>query len=184
MVKSPIESGLDLLLLLLYAKGTTGTLKEEISDATRLTKLLYLLIKEGGFSRLEKDLQFGPKDFGPWSGDVFDAIETLKEMNLIETQNLPPDSFDEIADYVEWVEETPTHSMTIDEKTKNTYFINKRGEKVAKYLYEQLSSSEKRQIEHIKSQFNKMELNKLLKYVYTKYPQDTIKSKIKKKILK
>lgn len=181
--KSAIESGLDLLLVLLYARGTTDTVKEEISDTTRLIKLLYLLIKEGGFARIEKDLRFEPKDFGPWSGDVFDAIEALKEIDLIETQKLPPNSFDEIADYVEWAEETPTHSLTNNDKTKNTYFLTKRGDKVAKTLYDQLSDAEKRKIEYIKSTFNKMELNKLLHYVYTKYPEDTIKSKIRKKIL-
>jgi len=182
--KSNVESGLDLILLLLYAKGTTGTFKEEVSDTTRLIKLLYLLVKEGGFSKLKKDLHFEPKDFGPWSGDVFDALEALKELKLIETQKLPPDSFEEIADYVEWIEETPTHTIMNDEKAKNTYFLTKRGEKVANVLYEKIPASEKAKIEHIKGQFNKMELNKLLRYVYTKYPEDTIKSKIKKRILK
>jgi len=181
--KSTIESGLDLMLLLLYAKGSTGVLKEEVPDTTRLTKLLYLLIKEGGFSKLEKDLYFEPKNFGPWSGDVFDAIETLKEIDLIETQKILPNSFDEIADYVEWIEETPVHKLTEEDKQKNTYFLTKRGTKVAELLYENLSQKEKNQIEGIKGHFNKMELNKLLHYVYTKYPQSTIKSKIKDKIL-
>jgi len=105
MVKGTVESGLDLILLLLYAKGSTGTLKEEIPDTTRLIKLLFLLVKEGGFAKIGKELRFEPKDYGPWSGDVFDAIEALKEIELIETQKLPPNSFEEIADYVEWVEE-------------------------------------------------------------------------------
>ncbi len=182
--QSKIESGLDLMLLLLYAKGSTDTLKEEVSDTTRLTKLLYLLIKEGGFGRLEKDLYFEPKNFGPWSGDIFDAIETLKELDLINTQKILPNSFDEIADYVEWVEETPVHSATEEDKQKNTYFLTKRGDKVAKLLYEQLLQKEKNQIERTKAKFNKMDLNKLLHYVYTKYPKSTIKSKIKDKILR
>ena len=182
--KSIIESGLDLFLVLLYAKGSTGNLKEEVSDTTRLIKLLYLLVQEGGFSRLKKDLDFEAKDFGPWSGDVFDAIETLKQIELIDTQKILPNSFEEIADYVEWVEETPFHSLTYDQKQKNTYYLTKKGEKVAKIFYDKLLSKEKMQIEYIKGKFNKIELNKLLHYVYTKYPKSTIKSKIRNKILK
>lgn len=184
MAKSVIESGLDLFLVLLYAKGSTGSLKEAVSDTTRLIKLLYLLVQEGGFSRLKKDLHFEAKDFGPWSGDVFDAIEALKQIELIDTQKILPDSFEEIADYVEWVEEIPVHSLTNEEKQKNTYYLTKRGEKVAKTIYDQMSSKEKLQIEYVKGKFNKIELNKLLHYVYTKYPESTIKSKIRNKILK
>ena len=147
MVKSGVESGLDLLVLLLYAKGSTGTVKEEVSDTTRLVKLLYLLVKEGGFSRLKKDLDFEPKDFGPWSGDVFDAIEALKELGLIQTQNLPPNSYDEIADYVQWVEETPTQASAMEGGIKNTYFLTKRGIIVAETLYDKLANSEKKQID-------------------------------------
>ena len=182
--KSSIESGLDLFLSLLYAKGSTRTLKEEVSDTTRLIKLLYLLVQEGGFSRLKKDLVFEAKDFGPWSGDAFDAIEALKEMELVKTQKVVPNSFDEIADYVEWVEETPTHHLSEEEKQKNTYYLTKKGEKVAKTLYDKLTGKEKAQIEFVKGKFNKMELNKLLHYVYSKYPESTIKSKIRNKILK
>lgn len=184
MVKGNVESGLDLILLLLYAKGSTGSLKEEIPDTTRLIKLLFLLINEGGFSRLKKDLTFEPKDFGPWSGDVFDALEALKELDLIKTQKLPPNSFDEIADYVEWIEESRNdHASNVD-KQKNTYFLTAKGDKVAKVLYDTLDSKEKIQIEYIKNKFNRMDLNKLLHYVYSKYPASTIKSKIRDKILK
>ena len=184
MVKGTVESGLDLILLLLYAKGSTGSLKEEIPDTTRLIKLLFLLINEGGFSRLKKDLKFEPKDFGPWSGDVFDAIEALKELELIETQKLPPNSFDEIADYVEWIEESRGDHASNTDKQKNTYFLTSKGEKVSKSLYDELNSKERAQIEYIKGVFNRMDLNKLLHYVYSKYPESTIKSKIRNKILK
>ena len=46
---SPVETGLDVVLLLLYAPGTSGGPCEPVRGITRLQKLLFLLWKEGGF---------------------------------------------------------------------------------------------------------------------------------------
>ena len=44
-----IETGLDVILVLLYASGVTGQSPESIQGITRLQKLLFLLWKEGAF---------------------------------------------------------------------------------------------------------------------------------------
>ena len=56
-----IRSGLDLIILLLYAKN-----KEKIEGVTRLTKLLFLLV-ENHFKQLKKSLilNHGTMDHGP-----------------------------------------------------------------------------------------------------------------------
>ena len=53
----PVRSAADLIVLLLYAKGSSGNLNEEVKGITRIEKLMYLLMKEGGFEEvLAKEL--------------------------------------------------------------------------------------------------------------------------------
>ena len=44
-----VKSAADLMVLLLYARGYTEKLNEEIRGITRLEKMMYLLLKEGDF---------------------------------------------------------------------------------------------------------------------------------------
>lgn len=56
-----IKSGLDLLMLLLYANE-----QEKIEGITKLLKLLFLLIKEEKFKEFEKEYGFEACNYGPW----------------------------------------------------------------------------------------------------------------------
>lgn len=186
--KSSIESSLDLILVLLYARGSARALCEDVSDTTRLVKLVYLLVRECGFGRLAADLRFEAKDYGPWSGDVFDAVETLSGMGLIEVQRMVPENFAEVADNVEWAvaeaNEDPDGPWPVptEEKAKTTYYLTRKGKKVASVLYEGATRSEIAQIELVKSKFNKLDLNGVLRYVYSRYPEHTTKSKIRARL--
>ena len=44
-----IESGADLIIALLCSPGKSGKSGEEVRGITRLEKLLFLLMREGGF---------------------------------------------------------------------------------------------------------------------------------------
>ena len=185
--KSSIESGLDLILVLLYARGSAQALCEDVSDTTRLVKLVYLLVREGGFERLSGDLRFEAKDYGPWSGDIFDAVETLSGMGLIEMQRMVPEYFAEVSDHAEWVAESDMEQggpgqVPPEEKVKTTYYLTNKGKKVASVLYDGATRSEIARIEFIKAKFNKLDLDGVLRYVYSKYPEHTIKSKIRERL--
>lgn len=181
--RSSIRSGLDLILVLLYARGSAQALCEDVSDATRLVKLAYLLVREGGFGHLAGDLRFEAKDYGPWSGDVFDAVEALSGMGLIEVQRMVPEHFGEVVDHVEWAGGDADHDgarqVPSEEKVKTTYYLTRSGKKVAGVLYGGATRSEIARIEFIKAKFNKLDLHDVLRYVYSKYPEHTTKSKIR-----
>lgn len=176
-----VKSGLDLLLALLYAKGRTGKTGEQIRDTTRLVKLIFLLIREGGFENLAKDFSFEAYDYGPWAGEIFDGIESLKEIGVLSTRNESPESVEEVADDRALVEEfegvTIPNLVTIYELTQQGLLIGKK-------IFESMTTAEQTNTQRIKDEFNSMPLHNLLTYVYTKYPDVTMKSKIRKKILK
>ena len=65
------------------------------------------------------------------------------------------------------------------EKVKTTYYLTRSGKKVAGVLYDGATRSEIARIEFIKAKFNKLDLHNVLRYVYSKYPEHTIKSKIR-----
>ena len=164
--RTSIESAADLMLALLYAPGSARAVCEDVSDTTTLVKLLYLLVSEGGFGRLAGDLRFEARDFGPWSADVFDAVETLKGMGLVNAERMRASSLDELADDIEMaVEKEGEGPAPWIERQKTTYYLTRKGKRAAKTLYEGATRSERERIEFIKRRFNKVSLAILLQYV-------------------
>ena len=180
---SSIESAADLMLVLLYAPGSSMSPCEDVSDTTRLVKLLYLLVNEGGFGRLADDLRFVAKDFGPWSADVFDAIEMLKGMRLVNVERMRPHSLDEVVDDIERGYEDAGPAQR-PERQKATYYLTSRGKRVARTLYEGATRSERERVEFVKRRFNKVSLDILLRYVRESYPARTAKPMIRRRVLK
>lgn len=181
-----IASAADLLLLLLHAKGNTGEYNEEIKGITRLEKLIYLLLKEGGFEeKLKNDIHFEAYDFGPYSAEVYNILEVLKEMDVVNTRTVRYDTFREVIDELLYreLEDQPIISK---ERTMEVYSLTEdRGLRLIKGLKERGRITEKdiETVERIKSEYNGLKLDNLLKYVYEKYPESTKKSKIVDKIL-
>ena len=86
---------LDLVLLLLAAPG--ARLLNELDGITRLEKLLYLAERETDVtSKVNEPFKFEPYDYGPYSKDVYEAIEILERMRLInETRTFRGTSLEE-----------------------------------------------------------------------------------------
>jgi len=175
-----VKSAVDLMVLLLYANEG-----KDIRGITKLEKLIYLLLKEGSFedySDILKEYTYKPYDFGPYSEGVYDNIEALKSMNLLEVREEKFENFKEVVDgmiyrYLEGEEYLP------EQKTVEIYRLNERGKKVAEHLEKTMTPDEKRNIEDIKDKYNRMSLKELLHYVYIKYPESITKSKIVSEIL-
>jgi hypothetical protein len=71
------------LMLLLYAKGSSGHPNEPIEGRTRLTKMLFLLDKEyNAFKKIAK-LAFVPYAFGPYDAKVYDDLAFLENMGWL-----------------------------------------------------------------------------------------------------
>jgi len=178
-----VKSAADLLVLLLYAKGQTGKRNEEIKGITRLEKLMFLLIKEGSYEEiLAQEITFEAYDFGPYSAELYDLLESLNMMSIVKIREEKTSNIKDIIDmyYAEaegQIEET-AEKMEIYSLTEN------RGIKIAKKLLNvRVTSEEFNRIEEIKAKYNTLNLDDLLKYVYRTYPQSTKKSKIIERIL-
>jgi len=182
----PVTSAADLLLLLLSAKGSTGEYNEEIPGITRLEKLMYLLLKESGFEEiLKNDIHFEPYDFGPYSPEVYDLLETFREMDIVNIRTERYDTFREVIDELLYreLEDQPiiskgtvmgVYSLTQDKGIKLTEVLKERG---------RITEEDIQIVGRIKSKYNGLALDDLLRRVYTKYPESTKKSKIIDKIL-
>ncbi len=174
----PVKSAVDLMVLVFYAKGSTRKQNEEIRGITRMEKLMYLLLKEGGFEDvLSKEVTFEAYDFGPYSPEVYDLLESLKEMDIVNVQEEKTSNVKDIIDvyYAKdqgQIEETMGNVMEIYSLTRD------RGFKVAEMLKDQVSPKELERIEDIKAKYNRMKLDDLLRYVYKTYPGSAKKSKI------
>lgn len=180
-----LQSALDLMLALLAAPGTSGKENEPIRDSTRLVKLLFLLIKEGGFERFDEEVGF-KKDyahnFGPWSGQVYDFVETLKQIDFLRTEDAAKQEPEEGVDDAEWARQFPDQPLRRN-GTIVIFQLTDKGLNVAKKVFDTLPNDEKDRIIRIKTRFNSMPLSELLAYVYRRYPEGTMKSKIREKVL-
>jgi len=171
-----LRSGIDLLMVLLYASN-----REQIEGITRLVKLLFLLIKEGGFEQFEKEYEFEAYDFGPWSSRAFSFLESVGEMGLVAVQEKPFTDYQEVAD--DFAEAEVAEIPELARKMVRVFSLTDRGTKVGQVLYSRLSETERQKLDSVKRRFNAMRLDGLLRYVYSKYYAYTTKSKIKAKVL-
>jgi len=180
-----LQSALDLLLTLLAAPGASGKRNEPVRDSTRLVKLLFLLIREGGFDRFAEEFGFKKDyahDFGPWSGQVYDYAETLKQIGMISTQDVAKAETEEGIDDIEWARQFADPSIRVA-GTVTVYKLTENGLKIAGKIFDSLPEDDKKKVIRIKSMFNSWPLAQLLEYVYRRYPEAITKSKIRERVL-
>jgi hypothetical protein len=175
----------DLLLSLLFAKGSTGREAEPIVGITRLTKLLYLLKEEAG---IDDAFTFEPYKMGPFSSEIYSEIDFLQNFPTPEkallsvvkkgTNNTP--NLEQLK-YLEDMASKEESSLEEDD-TDATYKLSETGKKVAQQVWDKLSDEKKSLIEKIKSKYGGLPLRNLLRYVYDKHPEMTVNSEIKDKV--
>lgn len=180
----PVETGTDLILTLLFAGGERKKSNEEIVGNTRIDKLMFLLEKETTLKKYIRDFTFDAYNFGPYSSQLFDALQALVNAGLVKASSAAvtteSDAYLDEADrfQIEFQVDEGSESG----KTVTQYSLMPEGEKVASALWQSLSKSEQDEIGNIKSKFNSISLRRLLQYVYQKYPESTVKSVIKDQI--
>ena len=184
----------DLILLLLLARGSTGSIAESIKGITKLMKLLFLLEKEGGIS---DGFTFKPYKMGPFSGEVYSQLEFLSTFPAVESPFLHVNSRNaKAADMLDSsvnveqikVVEDVAGSGDLDnnppltsEEVNVEFKLSPLGIKFANKISEdnpELFSK----IEEIKTKYSGMGLRDLLRYVYLKYPELTTKTEIKEQL--
>lgn len=177
-----IDSCADLIIALLYSPGKSQSEGETIRGITRLQKLVFLLMEEGKFrDKLPEEVEFEAYDFGPYSAEVVNVLETLKEVGLVSAEEKELRSFREVMDGV--AARFGGEEETERPRTVEIYQLSDRGMRVGRELFHSLPEEDRATFQEIKRKYNPMRLSELLRYVYTNYPETRERSKITDKIL-
>jgi len=172
------------LLLLLYARGSSGQLCEAIEGRTRLQKMLYLLNKEHKVVRQISSLKFEAYAYGPYTSELYDDLAFLQNMNYLDTGTSSDVTVDELSGDVSYdylmgglQEELPERYETV------SYRLSQKGRDAVQDYIEGVKSDQNfpgvmAAIEDVKTRFNRRPLRELVRYVYTKYPEDARESVI------
>jgi uncharacterized protein YwgA len=182
-----LESALDVLIVLLYSEGSEGKIGEPIEGITRLDKIMYLLSKSPEFAAIiNKGYQFEADNFGPFAPELFDDVEALKQEDVVRvvSERKTRDKIETIDE--EYVEKVIDKENVISWKSYpvEKYELTDSGKRVGSLLCNSLTIKQKEELKRIKSVFGVMNLNSLLHYVYSKYPELTGKSVIKERVLR
>ncbi|WP_345984552.1 type II toxin-antitoxin system antitoxin SocA domain-containing protein [Sulfurimonas sp. HSL-1656] len=144
----------------------------KIVGKTRLQKMIFLYEKEcqNKINQIrEKNLfDFFAHHYGPFSKDLYKHLKNLKTFGMITIEN-ETDSEDE-----NLVEKETEYCITEDGITTVHEEI---------FQKERINPFEMETLDAFKKEYNSMNLNELIKLVYTKYPEYTKNSKIKEKVL-
>jgi uncharacterized protein YwgA len=166
--------GSDLVLLLLAAPTAVPSAAGRINGITRLEKLLYLAEKETDVGKAvsHDPLSFVAYDYGPFSKDVYEAVDLLEDSGLVtEEQAIDGQSIDGVAD------NDVTGTTDQDEYIERRFALTDSGKSVAALLARQYPSVVTT-LSSLKNTYAERHLSSLIRYVYTTYPESAVNSKI------
>ncbi|ANR90132.1 hypothetical protein O972_07370 [Mycobacterium avium subsp. avium 10-9275] len=166
--------GSDLVLLMLAAPTKVASAVNRVNGITRLEKLLFLVQQETDIPNVvSKDrLQFVAYDYGPFSKDVYQAVELLEEAELvIEERVVDGRTIDSMEDV------DVTGAVEGDEYVERQFLLTEKGAAVARLLgrhHPDVVSA----LSAIKDQYAARPLSSLIRHVYRTYPDSAVNSKI------
>ena len=176
------------ILLLMLGTGKDETdIANGINGITRLQKFLFLLENENYIEKIEGGYKFEAYKAGPYSSTLYDDLEFLENIGLIESEISGVATEEEVADMDFTFEELmdSENIKTPDVYDEKRFKLTKEGlTKVKSLLESKKYDPIVNGIRKIKSKFGNYSLNDLLYYVYTEYPDMTTESEIKDHILR
>ncbi len=187
------------LALLMIAVGPTGETTTGLGGITRLQKLLFLLDKEESIAPAGEGFEFSPYKAGPYSARLYDDLELLENLGLLESEATAEATEPEAAEvdvltFEELMgddaEATSTHcsydgARASDAYEERRYVISDKGkERVEALLKRAEYQPVVEGIRRIRSKYGDLSLTDLLYYIYTKYPETATESEIRDRILR
>jgi uncharacterized protein len=182
-VTRPVEiEQADLILLLLAAETRDPDARFKCEGITRLEKLLFLLEKETDIAtEISEGFAFEPYHFGPYSKEVYDAVDFLEALRLLTETRVDASSGLDIEEEIQVLDESDLNED--GEYILRRLELSKDGKDIARILSQQLSPKGKKAMSDIKERYGSMPLRQLLRYVYSSYPDYAEKSKIRDSVL-
>ena len=186
----------DIILLLLEANEKLLG-KRTLAGVTRLEKLLFLLQKETSFEKMDSFYEFTAHNYGPFSKEVYEALDFLEGCELIQIKERVHSShyanvgeillLQEIANVgeiklLQEISEVEAEEVTTDNAigvTEKLFTLTENGHKVAQKLRQTIEKHRPKDVEELRAiirRYGKLPLNQLIRYVYRQYPKMTVKS--------
>jgi len=188
-----VTTSKDLLMLLLYAGGQTGQECEPIRGRTRLMKMIFLFEKEvlrkfNANKVIAADAlpDFTPYDFGPFSAQVFSDLEFLVELGFVSPKPIGGTELpvEESMEYSYWRAGVASEVDETAPGNEEEFVLTPLGrEFVEAGQAGTLGTDQWQVLSDFKARCTGTSLRGLLRYVYTKYPEQTTESKIRDEIL-
>jgi uncharacterized phage-associated protein len=174
-----------MLMMLLAAPGPRGNEGEAVQGTTRLQKLLFLMEHEAKLKPTKgDDFAFEAWKFGPVSKEVYDDLEKLENLGLLESEPVSEPSKAEMDEYGLSFDDLmgEEESQSRDSFEEKKYRLTQAGlDWVRKH---ELHTETFDKIRKIKEKYGALSLQDLLHYVYTRFPNMTTASEIKGKVLR
>jgi uncharacterized protein len=179
MTEERIEDA-DLILLLLAAPTKHERLQSRCDGITRLEKLLFLVEKETDISNeIDETFPFEPYHYGPYSKEVYQAVDLLTALQLLDERRIDASSSLDVSEEFEALDE---FDISDDRYIERQLLLTSDGRDVANVLSRQLSPKGKSELTRIKDSYGGMSLRQLLRYVYASYPEYASKSLIRDRV--
>jgi hypothetical protein len=176
------EMGIDdAVVLLLGANGGPGSPAGRLNGITRLEKLVFLLEKETHAPLwLTEDAKFEAYNFGPFSAEVYRAVDMLSAAGLL------IDSGSKAASDEDTWEQRNAIGGDIagdDPYATRDFELTERGWRYFHALQNDLPDGAIDEVAGLKQRFVRLPLRQLVRYVYERYELYTTKSIIRDEIL-
>jgi hypothetical protein len=184
------------LVLLLVGIDPKRKIGEGIGGITRLQKLLYLLEQEENLKPTASGFEFTAYKAGPYSSKLYDDLEFLENIGLLESEVAgeaePAEAsevdllnFDELIDDSAEDSSAGKDGLAPDAYEERRFRISEDGiKRIEKIIDSGQYTPVIDGIRKIKRKYGNYSLSDLLYYVYTKYPDMTVESEIKDKVLR
>jgi len=173
--KSEPLIGSDLILLLIAAPDPNGEVEGRLFGITRLEKLLFIAEREGLLLEPVPDrFTFSAYHYGPYSKDVYEAVDLLEEIGLLREERVAMSGLDEM-------EELET-DVAQGEGVERRFFLTLTGAAVAGAVsrsHPKVADA----LAQVRQKYGSLPLNQLLAHVYRTYPDMVGRSRIKDQIL-
>ncbi len=172
-----VDTKADLVLLLLKDGSVIGI--------TRMQKLIFLMIKEGGFGKLVKGnsdpFKYEAWRMGPFSSELFDEIEMLEGMSLVNVEPCNQKISEDVLEERKIIDAFSNRNADITDSEANKRFsLSEKGEIISNKLFDTLESKYRNYLEKKTWNYYKhIPLFDLLNYVYKNYEGYTHNSEIK-----
>ncbi len=177
MKQTPFEVD-DAIVLILGAPTKVPALKDRLEGVTRLEKLVFLLEKETEVGKLfTENPDFKPHDFGPFSENIYRAVEVLKFAGLLEETGRLAESPEDSWESANLILGDDAQYATRD------FSLTEKGRRYYEALAADLGKDAVRAASRLKDQFGSLPLRQLIRYVYQRHGAFTTRSKIREQIL-